>query len=129
MAYSDWWQAIFKSVFHYAKRFSSNTVCPKSDQTIIFVYILQSQIKTKDDYFILKAYLDLWGVSGSRTEHDQHVIQSLQLDVVPQKSAEVADRLVELLLVEVRDRPWRGELLLVLQAHCSHPLQSLHVTS
>ena len=33
-------------------------------------------------YFILTAYLDLRGVPGAWTEHDQHVVQSLQTERV-----------------------------------------------
>ena len=97
-----------------------------NDFVIVFLYsILSASLPPK---LWRCAHLYLLRVAGAGAEHDQHVVESLQLDVVPQQPPEEADGLVELLLVQVRHGPGGGELLLVLQAQSPHPLQSLKVS-
>ena len=79
----------------------------------------------RDDYFILKAYLDLWGVSSARTEHDQHVIQGLEMEIISEQSAHTGHCPLKLLLVLSSHRPRRGELLHVLDRDWPHVTQML----
>ena len=56
----------------------------------------------------------LWRVKGGR-HHDEHVVERLQLDVLPQYAAQDGDDLLELHLVRSVPRPGGSKPLLVLQ--------------
>ena len=73
------------------------------------------------------AYLDLWGVSGSRTEHDEHVVQGLEVEVIPEQSSNTGHRPLKLLLVLGGHSPRRGELLHVLDRDRPHVTQMLKI--
>ena len=63
------------------------------------------------------------GGGGGGRHHDQHVVESLQVPVVPQQPPHSAHRHLELCLVRLSDGPGRGEALLVLHADAPHVSQ------
>ena len=69
--------------------------------------------------------LNLGGVLGAGTEHDEHVVESLKVDVVPQQPPDIAHRPLELLFVLGGHGPGARVLLHVLQTDCSNSSQIL----
>jgi hypothetical protein len=64
----------------------------------------------------IEPYPDLpWCGGGGRGHHDEHVVERLQLDVVPEKAPHYGHGPLELHLVLQLTRPRGGEPLLVLR--------------
>ena len=81
---------LFKAVFfRYSLPYLPN-IGSKFNLCFSFLKVSHPRISTTDTEifpnpkvcFVSTAYLDLWGVPGSWTEHHQHMVQSLNTDIV-----------------------------------------------